>query len=176
MMVDSETTRRDIEIARTFLFVPGTRPEWFAKASAAGADVIIIDLEDAVAPADKAAARANAVAWMAAGKSAAVRVNVAHDAVVRGRHRGHPHGRSELRAQGRKRWRSGVTCRPHLVPLLDTVGGVLNAEEIRRGSRGVQHRFRRKRGSIRQTRDSLIHTARTSESVRRYESSVQGSV
>lgn len=44
--------------ARSFLFVPGNRPERFAKALASGADAVIIDLEDAVAPADKPAARA----------------------------------------------------------------------------------------------------------------------
>lgn len=39
------------------LFVPADRPERFAKASAAGAGAVIIDLEDAVAPDDKIAAR-----------------------------------------------------------------------------------------------------------------------
>ncbi|SFY44882.1 citrate lyase subunit beta / citryl-CoA lyase [Paracoccus pantotrophus] len=39
------------------LFVPASRPERVAKAAASGADAIIIDLEDAVAPADKQAAR-----------------------------------------------------------------------------------------------------------------------
>ncbi|HEY7595837.1 MAG TPA: CoA ester lyase [Actinophytocola sp.] len=63
--------------ARTFLFVPGDRPDRFAKAAAAGADVVVVDLEDAVAPADKAAARAHAVAWLAAGNEAVVRVNAA---------------------------------------------------------------------------------------------------
>jgi citrate lyase subunit beta / citryl-CoA lyase len=48
----------------TYLFVPGNRPERFAKALASGADRIIIDLEDAVAPADKAAARTAVAAWM----------------------------------------------------------------------------------------------------------------
>jgi (S)-citramalyl-CoA lyase len=33
---------------RSWLFTPATRPDRFAKASAAGADVAIIDLEDAV--------------------------------------------------------------------------------------------------------------------------------
>lgn len=36
--------------AVTALFVPGDRPDRFAKAVAAGADVVIIDLEDAVSP------------------------------------------------------------------------------------------------------------------------------
>ncbi len=42
----------------TPLFVPGDRPERYAKAAASGADAIIIDLEDAVAPASKLQARA----------------------------------------------------------------------------------------------------------------------
>ncbi len=43
--------------ARTLLFVPGNRPERFAKAIASGADAVVLDLEDAVPPAQKAAAR-----------------------------------------------------------------------------------------------------------------------
>ena len=43
---------------RTYLFVPGDRPERFDKALASGADAVVLDLEDAVAPADKARARA----------------------------------------------------------------------------------------------------------------------
>jgi citrate lyase subunit beta/citryl-CoA lyase len=46
-----------IGYARTFLFVPGNRPERFTKALGSGAHAIIIDLEDAVAEEDKAAAR-----------------------------------------------------------------------------------------------------------------------
>jgi citrate lyase subunit beta/citryl-CoA lyase len=40
------------------VFVPGDRPDRYAKAAASGADAVIIDLEDAVAPAAKASARA----------------------------------------------------------------------------------------------------------------------
>lgn len=39
--------------ARSWLFVPATRQERFAKAAASGADRVILDLEDAVAPAEK---------------------------------------------------------------------------------------------------------------------------
>ncbi len=42
---------------RSALFVPATRPERIAKAVASGADVVIVDLEDAVAEAAKTAAR-----------------------------------------------------------------------------------------------------------------------
>ncbi|WP_319824004.1 CoA ester lyase [Thalassovita sp.] len=43
---------------QTPLFVPANRPERFAKAAASGANAVILDLEDAVAAADKDAARA----------------------------------------------------------------------------------------------------------------------
>ncbi|WP_017198293.1 CoA ester lyase [Arthrobacter sp. M2012083] len=48
--------------AATALFVPGDRPERFEKAALAGADIVIIDLEDAVAPPAKADALAATVA------------------------------------------------------------------------------------------------------------------
>ena len=48
------------------LYVPGDRPERFAKAFAAGADQVILDLEDAVAPGHKELAR-EAVAALLAG-------------------------------------------------------------------------------------------------------------
>ena len=50
--------------ARTYLFVPGTRPERFHKALASGADQVVLDLEDAVAPDDKASARSTVAAWL----------------------------------------------------------------------------------------------------------------
>lgn len=51
-------------ILRSWLFVPGNRPERFDKALRAGADAVIVDLEDAVAPPDKDAARATVAAWL----------------------------------------------------------------------------------------------------------------
>ncbi|WP_419908240.1 HpcH/HpaI aldolase/citrate lyase family protein [Hoeflea sp.] len=63
---------------RTLLFVPGTRPERFAKALAAGADMVCVDLEDAVPPDSKADARAAAVPWLAepsTGPERVVRIN-----------------------------------------------------------------------------------------------------
>ena len=47
----------------TYLFVPGNRPDRFDKALAAGADAVIVDLEDAVAPGDKPAARSAVDDW-----------------------------------------------------------------------------------------------------------------
>lgn len=57
------------------LYVPGNRPDRFAKAAATGAEVII-DLEDAVPAVDKAAARAHARAWTGRAEATfQVRVN-----------------------------------------------------------------------------------------------------
>lgn len=50
---------------RSLLFVPGARPDRFARAAGAGADAIIIDLEDAVLPDAKDKARADVLAWAA---------------------------------------------------------------------------------------------------------------
>ncbi len=46
---------------RCQLFGPGSRPELFEKMAASAADVVNLDLEDSVAPSDKAAARANVI-------------------------------------------------------------------------------------------------------------------
>ncbi|WP_263143449.1 CoA ester lyase [Pseudomonas sp. RIT-PI-AD] len=46
-------------LLRTALFVPGSRPERFAKALASGADAVIVDFEDAVEEAQKRQARDN---------------------------------------------------------------------------------------------------------------------
>jgi (S)-citramalyl-CoA lyase len=65
--------------ARSWLFTPATRPDRFAKASEAGADVAILDLEDAVAPKDKAQARTTALDCLAGspadGALHALRIN-----------------------------------------------------------------------------------------------------
>lgn len=68
-----------VRLYRSKLFVPGSRPALFEKAAASAADVVCLDLEDAVAPADKDAARDNIVAalnevdW--GGKTVTVRIN-----------------------------------------------------------------------------------------------------
>ncbi len=49
---------------RSFLFVPGDSEKKFARASTSGADVLILDLEDAVAPSMKEAARGLVASWI----------------------------------------------------------------------------------------------------------------
>jgi citrate lyase subunit beta/citryl-CoA lyase len=60
----------------TALYVPANQPDRFAKAVAAGPDLVVFDLEDAVPVDDKADARGWAVAWIAANAQGAVEVRV----------------------------------------------------------------------------------------------------
>ena len=63
-------------LATTFLFVPGDRPERFAKAAASGASLVVLDLEDAVAPDHKDAARDNIAQALGPGTlRACIRIN-----------------------------------------------------------------------------------------------------
>ncbi len=68
-----------MHLVRSSLFVPGHKPEWVAKARAAGADELILDLEDAVPEQAKSSARAlvreSVKALAAAGQYCSVRIN-----------------------------------------------------------------------------------------------------
>jgi citrate lyase beta subunit len=55
-------------IRRSILFAPGSRPERFAKAMAAGADAVCLDLEDGVAPDAKQQAREAVAGFLAEWK------------------------------------------------------------------------------------------------------------
>jgi len=68
-------------LQRSELAVPGSNPAMFAKALDCAADYVFLDLEDAVAPADKEQARVNVIQalhdhdWRGRGKTICVRVN-----------------------------------------------------------------------------------------------------
>lgn len=74
----TEARRR---LHRSELAVPGSRPELFEKAAASRADYVFLDLEDAVAPDEKEAARRNVIEalgdvdWRGSSKTISVRVN-----------------------------------------------------------------------------------------------------
>ena len=51
-------------LRRSELSTPGTSEKMIAKAAASDADLVFLDLEDAVAPAEKEGARANIVAGL----------------------------------------------------------------------------------------------------------------
>jgi len=68
-------------LQRSELAVPGSNPAMFSKALESAADYVFLDLEDAVAPADKEQARKNVIGallehdWRARGKTICVRIN-----------------------------------------------------------------------------------------------------
>jgi (S)-citramalyl-CoA lyase len=53
-----------VRARRSFIFAPGNRPDMFPKALACGTDIVCVDLEDAIAPKDKAEARRAAFAGL----------------------------------------------------------------------------------------------------------------
>jgi len=68
-------------LQRSELAVPGSNPSMFEKAAASAVDYVFLDLEDAVAPADKERARRNVIEglrdidWQGTGKTISVRIN-----------------------------------------------------------------------------------------------------
>jgi citrate lyase subunit beta / citryl-CoA lyase len=114
--------------ARSFLFVPGDRPERFGKAAAAGADAVVIDLEDAVPPAHKEMARAAAAGWLARGNEAVVRVNGVrtswHSRDVETL--AAPAGALMIpKAESAGDWPAARGCL--ILPLIETANGLMNA-------------------------------------------------
>lgn len=61
---------------RSYLYAPGSRPDICRKALAAGADAVVLDLEDAVAPADKATARQTVAALVNEGRPLTCAIHV----------------------------------------------------------------------------------------------------
>lgn len=132
----------------TPLFVPATRPDRFSKAATAGGDAIIIDLEDAVAPEDKDAARDRLVAATLPDIAVIVRINatgtswhtndvaalaglpVAAVMLAKAEH-------GEHLAQVRAALGSGVG----LIPLIETASGLANARALAGGAGVVQLAF-----------------------------------
>jgi citrate lyase subunit beta/citryl-CoA lyase len=118
----------------SLLFVPGHRPDRFAKAADAGAGAIILDLEDAVAPEDKDTAREHVAAWLATGGGGVVRINAPGtpwyaddlEAVA-----GHPVmlPKTETPEQVAE-VAAALGADPAVIPLIETAAGILNAARI----------------------------------------------
>lgn len=128
---------------RSFLFVPGSRPDRFKKALDAGADAVCIDLEDAVAPPDKDAARKAALHFCAATRAPGLGVRINGPTTAH-----YPHDCSALASDGAPppafvmvpkvetashladvRKRIGSDC-PPLWPIIETPEGLRLAWEI----------------------------------------------
>ena len=132
----------------SYLFVPGDRPDRFAKALAAGAQAIIIDLEDAVAPDAKSSAREHIRAWTASRPGVDVNVLVRINDVAT------PWFETDLtlirdcairgvvlpkaeRAADIARVMAALARGGFVVPIVETARGVLNVDEVA-GAGGVQ--------------------------------------
>ena len=127
---------------RSYLFVPADRPERYAKALASGADAVIVDLEDAVAPPAKEGARAALAGWLAHGGSQCaahtiVRINAADTpwfaddlALVRS-------ARIAAVMLPKAERRDVLESIPHerLLPLIETAAGVDALRELARTPR-----------------------------------------
>lgn len=129
-------------ISRTLLFVPGDRAERFEKAAASGAHEIILDLEDAVAPAAKDAARGSVAEWLSKGGHAIVRINGADTAWYEAdvaMLKSHPNATVMLpKAETASVARTvGALPGRRLIALVETVAGYMELREVA-GSTGVE--------------------------------------
>jgi citrate lyase subunit beta / citryl-CoA lyase len=68
-------SRLDPVLARSWLLVNGAHADRFQSAVHSRADIVVFDIEDAVAPKDKHTARDNVVNWLQAGNTDWVRIN-----------------------------------------------------------------------------------------------------
>jgi citrate lyase subunit beta/citryl-CoA lyase len=150
-MTTADTGRTVVATAVTALFVPGNRPERFAKAAAAGADVVIMDLEDAVAATEKEGALAAVLEALApadqngGGAQAVVRVNAmgsfhydSEVAALLSLSETPGHGLLGLMVPKAEdaialgRLSDGLPAGLALVPLVESAAGLLNALELAR--------------------------------------------
>jgi len=130
---------------RSLLFVPGSRPDRFEKAASAGADTIILDLEDAVAPADKDSARVAIREWLLSQHKGPQHNTLQRTAMVRINAAGTPwHAddlalaalpgitaimlpKAERASDIAEVMQAGI---PHVLPLIETAAGIAAATEI----------------------------------------------
>jgi citrate lyase subunit beta/citryl-CoA lyase len=129
--------------ARSWLFVPATRPDRFEKAAASGADRVILDLEDAVAPDDKRrAAQALPAAALPRSVPLYLRVNghgtpwLEEDLAVAARLplAGILFPKAESGAQI-IRAAAALPAAQRVVPIVETAAGLWEVLEIARGPR-----------------------------------------
>tara|TARA_R110000744_G_scaffold74005_6_gene147988 strand:- start:875 stop:1705 length:831 start_codon:yes stop_codon:yes gene_type:complete len=136
-------------ILRSLLFVPGSRPERFEKALGAGADLVCIDLEDAVLPDDKDSARDAVLACVQKTPTLCVRINpvgtqtgekdlkafanapIAPDAVMLAKCESAEDVQQAQRVIGKGNTR--------FIPLIETLEGLENAYQIASASDQVEH-------------------------------------
>lgn len=129
---------------RSYLFVPGNRPERFARAFASGAHAVILDLEDAVPAAGKAAAR-EAVARALGGTPPSCPVLIRINGVASEWFRddlalcGLPGVAGVVLPKAERpedlALLASAACSPALLPLIETAQGIANAAALARAPR-----------------------------------------
>ena len=141
---DAQTSVPNLPL--TYLFVPGNRADRFDKAVASRAGAVIVDLEDAVAPDDKAAARASFASWYGTCGAAADRILLRinddstpwHDAdtalVAETGVRGVVLPKAESAAQI-DRIASALAASGFVIPLVETARGVVDVNSLARAAR-----------------------------------------
>lgn len=129
-------------IRRSYLFVPGNRPDRFEKARQSGADAVILDLEDAVQSTDKNLAREAVASWLSPVWPVYVRINAADT----------PSFRRDLEVVGLPgvlgvvlpkaehheqiaEVAAHLTGEAHLLPLLETALGIWNVRALAQAPR-----------------------------------------
>jgi citrate lyase subunit beta / citryl-CoA lyase len=126
-------------INRSYLFVPGNRPDRFEKARQSGADAVILDLEDAVQSTHKDLAREAVASWLSTTRPAYVRINAA----------GTPWFERDLevvglpgvlgvvlpKAEQIAEVAAHLTGEAHVLPLLETALGIWNALALAQAER-----------------------------------------
>ena len=136
----SDIERSDLFAVRSVLFLPASNPRAIDKARGAGADLVVLDLEDAVKPEDKELARARRRSPRSPSRwpmPVAIRINGVGSAMACGRTS--PRSRiatpiSSSSASGRGRGRTGVhpdaVGQARSLAMIETAAGVLAAPEI----------------------------------------------
>lgn len=141
---DAQAT--DLILPLTYLFVPGNRADRFDKAVASQAGAVIVDLEDAVAPDDKAAARASFASWYGTCGAPADRILLRinddstpwHDEdialVAETGVRGVVLPKAE-NAEQIDRIASALTASGFVIPLVETARGVMHVNSLANAAR-----------------------------------------
>lgn len=130
--------RHNLRHCRTLLFLPASNPRAIEKARQLPADMIVLDLEDAVKPEDKAAAREAATAAVLGGfggRPTAIRVNMQGspwygDDVVAVRHSGADYAILPKAETHRQVHDTGVLVERPVLAMIETARGVLAAAAI----------------------------------------------
>lgn len=127
----------DLHLCRSLLFLPASNHRAIEKAKELPADLVILDLEDAVRPGDKAKARAMAVDALPAfeGRPVAVRINPLGseqfgEDVVAFRHMAHVAIVMPKAEDAKQAHDVGRLFSHHALAMIETPGGVANARAI----------------------------------------------